>query len=187
MPTGEVDSSTLLLEKVTPREVLRGVEFEYLIRLTNLTDMALEGVRVEDEFSGNLKLVGGEPSPQLDEAGIASWDVGTLEAGQVLDIRARGVAGEGDMVHTMAQAEFRNLLKSSIAVISPALAVELKLPDTATPNSEIPMEVIVRTPARASPAACRSPPPARRPDDCRRRQVDQDGRARPGAPAKPRR
>lgn len=62
-PTGDPSTSSVLVEKALPREVLVGQEFEYRIRVTNLTDQPIMGVRVR-EFSESPQVAGGNMQGQ---------------------------------------------------------------------------------------------------------------------------
>lgn len=47
-PTGDEDTSAVLIEKALPREIMVGEQFEYQIRVTNLTDQPLTNVVIRE-------------------------------------------------------------------------------------------------------------------------------------------
>ncbi len=68
-PTGEKDTSALLIEKITPREVRANQPYEYQIRVTNLTDQPLTGVTVLESFPPGLQIERAQPQAQITSFG----------------------------------------------------------------------------------------------------------------------
>ena len=63
-PTGERDSSAVLLEKSTPAEVRVGQPYTYTITVTNLTDAPLSGVTVFESVGDGITFDSASPPPQ---------------------------------------------------------------------------------------------------------------------------
>lgn len=61
-PTGQRDSSILMLEKTGPAEVRSGQPYEYQIRVTNLTGSPLAGVKVAQALPAALSIDSAQPA-----------------------------------------------------------------------------------------------------------------------------
>lgn len=144
LPTGDPSTSALLLEKISPAEVIQGVDFQYQLHVTNLTGAALDNVVVEERASSNLSIREADPAPTTLDGGRATWDLGTLGAEEKLVIQVRAAATEGTEVQGLAEATYRSALRNRIAVISPALDLQIEVPATAATGEDIPVEVTVR-------------------------------------------
>ena len=63
-PTGERESSAVLLEKSSPAEVRVGQPYNYTITVTNLTDAPLSGVTVFESLGAGVAFESASPPPQ---------------------------------------------------------------------------------------------------------------------------
>lgn len=144
LPTGDPDTSALLLEKISPAEVIQGVDFQYQLHVTNLTGAALDNVLVEERASSNLSIREADPQPTTLDGGRATWDLGTLGADEKIVIQVRAAATEGTEVQGLAEATYRSGLRNKIAVIAPALDLQLEVPAVAATGEDIPLELTVR-------------------------------------------
>ena len=63
-PTGDRESSTLMVERIAPTEVIVGAPFQYRMRVTNLTDqMNLHNVFVSESTDGSLDITSSSMQP----------------------------------------------------------------------------------------------------------------------------
>jgi len=78
-PTGERSSSTLLVERRAPGEIVVGAPFQYEMRVTNLTNTTLEGVYVAETGGEGLELTGGSLRPKETTGNRAQNDDRSVE------------------------------------------------------------------------------------------------------------
>lgn len=126
-PTGERSTSAVLLEKEVPGEVILGQEFEYRIAVKNLTDGTLDAVRLTDSIPPGFNVTGTEPVADTVGAS-ASWLLGALGPGASKSVTVRGKATEVGQITTFATVDYESSLRSSFAVVSPALELQLAAP-----------------------------------------------------------
>ncbi len=141
-PTGERKTSALLLEKEMPREVILDSPFEYRIRVQNLTDGALEDVRVTDSIPANLQIEGTEPVGEV-AGDQAVWNLGKLAPRASKTLIVHGVATGVGTLSTCATVEYRSALCAQATVVSPTLVVELSAPEEGLSCDEFDLTVTV--------------------------------------------
>lgn len=129
LPTGERSTSSLMLEKIAPSEVMAGQPFDYIIRVTNLTSLSLDNVVVTDTLSPNFKVVSSTPPAE----GTYKWSLGTLRGGESKDIKISGQATSVQPLTSCASASWTTALCININVVQPSL----KLTKSATPEALI--------------------------------------------------
>lgn len=61
-PTGDRESSVIMVEKIGPAEVRAGAPYDYQIRVTNLTDAPLAGVQVTQALPASLSIDSAQPA-----------------------------------------------------------------------------------------------------------------------------
>ncbi|MEM8710055.1 MAG: hypothetical protein AAGG01_03820 [Planctomycetota bacterium] len=118
-----------MLEKEMPNEVILGVPFEYRIMVENLTDRALDTVRVTDSIPASLKVMGTEPQAEV-AGGKALWNLGVLPARSTKTLVVQAQASDPGAVSTCASVDYEASLCASTTVVSPALQVVLSAPET---------------------------------------------------------
>lgn len=126
LPTGERSTSSLMIEKIAPSEVVAGAPFDYTIRVTNLTGLSLDNVVVTDTLSPNFKV--NSSTPQAE--GTYRWSLGTLRGGESKDIKINGQATSVQPLTSCAGVTWTTALCININVVQPAL----KLTKSATPE-----------------------------------------------------
>lgn len=142
LPTGDRRTSALLLEKMAPDEVRMGQEYEYVLKVTNLTDMPLNNVQVVETTEGGFTMSGSAPQGRL--AGTqATWDLGTLGPRESKTIRVRGRATARGTVEMCASVTWDTAACVQTRVVEPQLKLEKQAPAEALACEEIPMTFIV--------------------------------------------
>ncbi len=127
-PTGDKRTSAVMLEKEMPTEVILGASFEYRIMVENLTDMALDTVRVTDAIPASVSVVSTEPTADV-AGGTATWDLGVLPARSTKTLVVQALASAPGSVATCARVDYESTLCASTTVVSPSLQVALSAPE----------------------------------------------------------
>lgn len=120
-PTGDRRTSAILVEKFFPTVVNAGAPFEYTIRVTNLTTMDLDNVRVWDNVPNNFELESSDPEADDTAGGNLMWNLGSLTDGESKTITVRGSAPTEGSIDACAKVEYDTSLCNEILVVQPAL------------------------------------------------------------------
>lgn len=127
-PTGREETSAVLLKKIAPREVRAGRSFEYLLEVTNLTELALEDVNVSDQISENLDTRHSDPLWTSEKDGMLTWAIGNLGPGEKKVIRVNAVAVAVGAISACSRVVYNTGICSSIDVVQPNLQLALSGP-----------------------------------------------------------
>lgn len=130
LPTGVRGTSVLMVERMMPAQVVAGQEFEYSYRVTNLTQNALSGVALTDTIGAPFVFSSSNPNPSSQQGANFLWNLGDFRGNEVKNVvvkgRAQG-AGQG-MITSCASASWNQTLCGQVAIVSPALKVDLVMP-----------------------------------------------------------
>ncbi|MGB0952372.1 MAG: DUF7507 domain-containing protein [Planctomycetota bacterium] len=129
-PTGNDRTSAVKLEKGMPKEVRLNQGFTYEIVVTNLTDMTLEAVKVNDVFDGNTTYTSSSPKGTATKGAVA-WDLGALGPRESQTITVQAKAAKEGHVGSCATVSYNSKLCASSPVVQPML----KLVKTGTANT----------------------------------------------------
>lgn len=122
-PTGDKRTSVVVLESGTPGEVSVGVPYEYILRVTNVSDMHLDNVVVLDKPRGNFELRRSDPKAMSSDP--LRWEIGSLRPNEAKEIHVSGAAiGEGQVVHC-AEVDWSSIFCSTTQVVKPGLALTM--------------------------------------------------------------
>ena len=127
-PTGDKRTSAVMLEKEMPTEVILGVPFEYRITVENLTDRALDTVRVTDVIPASLSVKSTEPAADV-AGGVAAWNLGALAPHSTKTLVVFAEATAAGSVSTCASVDYESSLCATTSVVAPALQVALSAPE----------------------------------------------------------
>lgn len=142
-PTGHRATSALLVERGMPAEVQRGQSYEYEIRLTNLTDMALTNVVLTDTAPDGFAVpVGGLEAEAA--GGIATWHLGELEAGATRTVRASAMADKPGSVRHVALVTYDAPLAGATTIVEPRLELQRSAPELVVLADGIEVTYVVR-------------------------------------------
>lgn len=126
-PTGNRNSSDLMVEQIGPREVRVGQPYTYQVRITNLTDQPLTGVVVREKLPQDFKLASNEAKEEQD--GRARFDIGELGPKQSKTIQVTGTPSQQGTLDTCLSAQYNPpMLCSHIAVVAPAIKATVEGP-----------------------------------------------------------
>lgn len=126
-PTGNRNSSDLMVEQIGAREVRVGQPYTYQIRVTNLTDQTLSGVIIRERIPENFKLASDVNRDEQDHR--ARFDVGELGPKQSKTIEVTGTAAEAGTLDTCLSAQYNPpMLCTHVAVVAPAIKAMVEGP-----------------------------------------------------------
>ncbi|MBB6443363.1 DUF11 domain-containing protein [Phycisphaera mikurensis] len=128
-PTGERSTSSLLVEKQLPAEVALDKPFDYMIKVTNLTGEPIDGVVVNEPVPDHMEIRSATPEPSSESGGEAKWNL-NLAANASQTIRVSAVANEAKPIRQCSTVSYDPTLCSQLAVVSPALNLALRAPET---------------------------------------------------------
>ena len=122
-PTGDVNSSALMVHQVMPREVRRGAEFGYQYHVTNVTRGTLQNVNVTLESRSNLDVVNATPAAMSGAAGSV-WSLGDLGPCETVVIDVTATANDTGLASNCISASYNNSLCATTNVVDPDLTIE---------------------------------------------------------------
>ena len=138
-PTGDPDTSAMLVHQVMPNEVARGQDFEFSYHVTNLTSAELQNVMLMMDSSSNLEISNSTPDGNMSGDGM-TWTLGNMGPGETRVIELVGSASEVGMASDCITVSYNNFLCATTKVVEPALA----LSKTATAEALTCDEIVIR-------------------------------------------
>jgi uncharacterized repeat protein (TIGR01451 family) len=129
-PTGERNSSVMLVEKTLPSQVRVGQPFEYDIKVTNLTDATLDDVRIQEQTPEGLAITASQPERQ-GQGADAGWQIGALKPRESRSIKVSGRAERQGELGTCLFASYKPSLCAAVNVVNPQIRVTKTAPDQA--------------------------------------------------------
>lgn len=138
-PTGDVNTSALLLHQVMPNEVTRGQDFGFSYHVTNLTNSPLQNVLVMLDSSSNLDVSDSSPSGNASGEGM-TWALGDMGPGETKVIALTASAQRVGNASDCITVSYNNFLCANLRVVEPALA----LTKTATAEALACDEIVLR-------------------------------------------
>jgi uncharacterized repeat protein (TIGR01451 family) len=122
-PTGNRDTSDLLVEQIGPSEVRVGQPYSYQLRVTNLKNQPLTGVTLRQRLPGDFKLASSDAAsaPEGND-GQAKINIGDLGPRESKTIQMSGTPSKPGTLDTCVSARYNPpTLCSHIAVVAPAI------------------------------------------------------------------
>ena len=145
-PTGDRNTSILLLERVVPTEIPIGQQFSYQVILTNLRDATLQNVTVTDTVATTYTHRESTPQASVGEDGSLTWHVGDLQPRQSSTINVTGTASAAGALNSCTGVTYNTMLCQTSRVVEPDLAVTLAGPESALLCDTITYRMIVNNP-----------------------------------------
>lgn len=142
-PTGDPNTSALLVHQVMPKEVHKGQPFDLSYHVTNLTNSELQNVMVLMQSASNMDISGSEPSGTKSDAGM-NWALGDLGAGQTRVIKLNASAGKVGVASDCITVSYNNFLCASVNVVEPALTLTKSATSQALSCDEIVLRYTVK-------------------------------------------
>ena len=142
-PTGNRATSTVLLERLSPADVLADIKFQYEIRVTNLADLELTDVVVSDRIPQTLMINDSEPGLLSRTGGQAQWALGVIAPRGERTIRVTATSSQTGPLKADSSVSYSLLLSSTINVIHPDLSLTLDMPSEVLIGDTFPLTVAV--------------------------------------------
>jgi len=144
-PSGDRQGAVLAVDKSAPAEVQAGRPFDYTIRVTNLTDGALEDVTIYDQLDQGFTMSNSSPRGMMEDGadGRAMFDLGRLNAGETKTITVTGSAEAPGTLESCASVSYTLPVCTTVLVVQPALAITKTAPATVTVCDPIPVRIVV--------------------------------------------
>ncbi len=122
-PTGDVNSSAIMVHQVMPHEVSLNQEFEFEYHLCNLTDGTLQNVVLQVEDTSNLRFVSADPAWSGQTGGQYLWALGDLGPRESMMVTVRAMAESVGIASDCISVSYNNVLCAQTNVVQPALSL----------------------------------------------------------------
>ena len=137
------ECAIIRVDKTAPEELEPDKPFDYFIKVTNLTDMALTDVLITEDISDAFKFTGSNPISRR-QANKLIWEVDLLEPRATKQITVSGMATEGGYLkHCTTVITQVVPACASIKVIQARLELAMILPTDAVTCDTIPVKFAI--------------------------------------------
>jgi uncharacterized repeat protein (TIGR01451 family) len=143
-PTGILSSSSLLLEKVVPSEVMVGAPYQVSYTLRNLSDVTLKDVVLTDVVGSNFRLSDAAPAADAVDGDTATWLLGEIAPGGTRNVIIKASSPEEGFATTCSAVTFVPSYCETIKVVRADLELVLDLVPAVTLCDPIPARITVR-------------------------------------------
>jgi len=142
LPAGE-QGGTVYLEKSAPKEVLVGKDFDYKIRLSNMSRSTLQGVILTGMLPENFRLVSTTPEAKV-VGKEATWDIGKMAPAESKLFVVRGAATKSGSLYGCSNVTF-TIQSACVAIkaVEPALKIVQTAPAEVLICQPIPIKIVV--------------------------------------------
>jgi uncharacterized repeat protein (TIGR01451 family) len=130
------------IDKQLPATVALGQPFSYTITATNLTDMELSQIIVNDRLPGNFEFKSADPAATPKD-GLLTWTIDTLGPNASKKMVVNGIAKEVGWVQTCADATYVILACAKTQVVQPALTLAKACPAEVLLCDQIALKYVV--------------------------------------------
>ncbi|HEV7299754.1 MAG TPA: CARDB domain-containing protein [Tepidisphaeraceae bacterium] len=135
-PTGNRETSAVLLEKMGSKQIRMGQPYEYQLKVTNLTDAPLAGVEISEQLGENFKVTTAQPEAQ-QRNGQNVYSLGELKPGESRTINVTGTANGPGEVTSCTTIAYNPTLCTVATVIAPKINIAKSGPQQADICEEI--------------------------------------------------
>ncbi len=145
-PTGDPRTSILLVEHILPRETRVGREFEYIVKLSNVTRADIRGISFNMQFPADVEVRGVDVPPTRRSDGGGTWELDVLRAESVASLRFRVAARQVGEIMACATIVLRTENCAGARVVEPDLKLVKSAPAEVLLCDPIPLRFIVSNP-----------------------------------------
>ena len=122
---------TVRLDKTMPNEVESGKQFEYSIKVTNVTNITLVDVVLTEEIPEGFKYTSAEPTAEIDGDKLV-WQLGSIRPKSSVLVTVTGVANDiAELQYCTTVATPIVPMCAQIAVVKPRLELKRSMPEGA--------------------------------------------------------
>ncbi|MDB5358420.1 MAG: hypothetical protein JWN24_4873 [Phycisphaerales bacterium] len=147
-PTGDRNTSQILVEQTGPRDVRVGREYTYEIRVTNLTNAPIEHVRLTTRTPEGFRISKAEPAatqPAGTSGEAVAFNVGNLGPRESRSILVTGVPERQGQISQCFRVSYEPpTLCTAVNVVAPAVAVTKQAPQQADVCQDIQWRYSIR-------------------------------------------
>ncbi|MBX3373441.1 MAG: DUF11 domain-containing protein [Phycisphaeraceae bacterium] len=122
-PTGEIQSSALMIHQVIPAQVRRTVPYTYELHVTNLTHGTLQNVLLTTSSLQNAEVTESQPAANRGSDGSLQWFIGDLGAQKTEVIRVSAKADKVGTSSNCVSVSYNNALCVAAQVVEPGLTI----------------------------------------------------------------
>ncbi len=143
-PTGDVQTSALLVQLVAPSQVRVGQQYGEEIHVTNVTGADLQSVVVTSSSFENYKIESSNPASIGAAGGSLAWNLGNLKSCETRVIKLNGSALKTGQASACFSASYASALCLTTSVVEPALQITKTMKPEATTCDSIPVTITVK-------------------------------------------
>lgn len=146
-PTGDRATSVVFIEKSLPAQTQVGHQFDFVTRVTNLTDAVVKDVVVYAVLPDNFDVTSSDPGIQGEPSSDkVHWNVGDLGARETKTITVQGSptsTGDLEFCCTEVTYDYDPSLCMTAAVVQPELKITKEAPSEVMICDTIPYRIVV--------------------------------------------
>ena len=152
LPTGQEETSVILVESWGPAEIQAGAPFDYTIKATNLTDKyELRNTVITQEIPGTYTIRSSEPQvqtpaarPSKDGYELVSFFLGTINPSESKTITVNAVASQEGNLEICTTADYDLYVCWASKVVRPNVSVTKTGPEEVIICDPIPYQITVK-------------------------------------------
>ncbi|GJQ60566.1 MAG: hypothetical protein SCALA701_33670 [Candidatus Scalindua sp.] len=146
-PTGDRATSVIFIEKTVPSETQVGHSFDFITKVTNLTDAVVKDVVVKGELAPNFEIASSDPGVKGDASGAkVYWELGDLGPRETKVITVQGAPTSTESMEfccTEVTYDYDPSLCMTSAVVQPELQITKEGPSEVSICDTIPYRIVV--------------------------------------------
>ncbi len=128
-PTGDRNTSSLLVEAIRPAEVPVGQSYNYQVRVTNLTrNLVLKDVEIRQTGAEGLSIEKSEPKQEKGSDGQGHWKISELKPGESKTIKVTALGDQEGEKQTCIQVDYKPTLCVATTFVKPEIQVSKAAP-----------------------------------------------------------
>lgn len=141
-----VQSPTLSIQKIAPKDVRVDEPTTFKIRVRNNGQIPAERVLIRDEVPLGTQLVDTNPQATTDANGAVIWEVGTLRPSEDVTVSMQVVPSQEGLIGSVASVTFQALASARAEVKKPMLEIEHTAKGPVMVGDKVHFEITVTNP-----------------------------------------
>jgi len=143
VPTGDLETSILLIERFYPQEIRPGEVMEYMIRVTNLTTRPINNISLTERVPAGFNWTESIPPDERLDPNTGRWFIAELNGRDNRLFKVRGTATATGSLEPCAGIAFVDELCHTMVVVQPKLQLTKTGPAEVMVNEAIPFRLVV--------------------------------------------